>query len=205
MEASDGYAQTSCSRPLDVDSRPGCWRGGRGRLDLGNTGRAHEGSGETEVGYLLVQQALGHLAHDKTSSGMDGAMEKIGDVLNTKDQAGVNIAEVQQAKAAMEAGQAIQAQALLQHSITEAVSKLMPATGEETGTKVVSDPLPGRGALGSGGWAFLAASLLFLVLGSGLAYRFKPADTVGRLRERLGTPTYQQTIARPVAPSKDAS
>ena len=166
---------------------------------------AHAGSGETEVGYLLVQQALGHLAHDKTSSGMDGAMEKIGDVLKTKDQAGVNIAEVQQAKAAMEAGQAIQAQALLQHSITEAVSKLMPATGEETGTKVVSDPLPGRGALGGGGWAFLAASLLFLVLGSGLAYRFKPVDTVGRLRERLGAPTYQQTVAQPVAPPKDAS
>jgi len=166
---------------------------------------AHAGSGETEVGYALVQQALGHLAHDKTSSGMEAAMEKIGDVLKTKDQAGVNIAEVQQAKTAMEAGKAVEAQALLQHSITQAVSKLMPATGEETGTKVVSDPLPGRGSLGSGGWAFLAASLLFVLLGGGLAYRFKPADTVSQLRERLGTPTYQQTAAQSVAPSKDAS
>ena len=161
--------------------------------------------GETEVGYLLVQQALGHLAHDKTTSGVDFSMEKIGDVLKTKDQAGVNIAEVQQAKAALEAGQVVQGQALLQHSITEAVSKLAPATGEETGTKVVADPLPGRGALGGAGLAFLAASLLFLVLGGGLAYRFKPADTVGQLRERLGTPTYQQTAAQSVAPSKDAS
>ena len=166
---------------------------------------AHAGSGETEVGYILVQQALGHLAHDKTSNGMDSAMEKIGDVMKTKDQAGVNIAEVQQAKAAMEAGKAVEAQTLLQHSITEAVSKLMPAVGEETGTKVVSDPLPGRGALGGAGWAFLAASLLFLVLGGGLAYRFKPADTVAQLRERLGTPTDQQTAAQPVSSSKDAS
>jgi len=166
---------------------------------------AHAGSGETEVGYILVQQALGHLAHDKTSNGVDASMEKIGDVMKTKDQAGVNMAEVQQAKTALEAGQVVQGQALLQHSITEAVSKLMPATGEETGTKVVSDPLPGRGALGGTGWAFLAASLLFLVLGGGLAYRFKPAETVSQLRERLGTPTYQQTAAQSVAPSKDAS
>ena len=166
---------------------------------------AHAGSGETEVGYVLVQQALGHLAHDKTSNGVEFSMEKIGDVLKTKDQAGVNIAEVQQAKTALEAGQVVQGQALLQHSITEAVSKLMPATGEETGTKVVSDPLPGRGALGGTGWAFLGASLLFVLLGGGLAYRFKPADTVAQLRERLGTPTYQQTAPQSVAPSKDAS
>ena len=176
-----------------------------GGLTSASPAWAHAGSGETEVGYILVQQALGHLAHDKTSNGMDSAMEKIGDVLKTKDQAGVNIAEVQQAKTALEAGQAVQAQALLQHSITEAVSKLMPATGEETGTKVVLDGLPGRGALGGAGWALLAASLLFLVLGGGLAYRFKPADTVGQLRERLGNPTHPQVAVQPVAPSKDAS
>jgi len=166
---------------------------------------AHAGSGETEVGYVLVQQALGHLAHDKTSNGVELSMEKIGDVLKTKDQAGVNIAEVQQAKTALEAGQVVRGQTLLQHSITEAVSKLMPATGEETGTKVVSDPLPGRGALGGTGWAFLGASLLFVLLGGGLAYRFKPADTVAQLRERLGTPTYQQAAPQSVASSKDAS
>ena len=166
---------------------------------------AHAGSGETEVGYILVQQALGHLAHDKTASGMDSAMEKIGDVMATKDQAGVNIADVQQAKAAMEAGKAVEAQALLQHSITEAVSKLMPAVGEETGTKVVSDPLPGRGALGGTGLMFLAASLLLLVLGGGLAYYFRPSDTVGQLRERLGTPTYEKPSPQPVSSSKDPS
>lgn len=161
--------------------------------------------GETEVGYLLVQQALGHLAHDKASAGMDSALEKIGDVLKTEDQAGVNIAEVQQAKAALEAGQATQAQALLQHSITEALSNLKPATGEQTGTKVVADPLPGRGALGGTGGAFLVASLLFVLLGGGLAYRFRPADTVGQLRQRLGNPTHPQVTAPPVTPTKDAS
>ena len=161
--------------------------------------------GETTEGYLLVQQALGHLAHDKTSSGVELSMEKIADVLKTQDNAGVNIAEVQQAKAALEAGQVVQGQALLQRSITEAMSKLAPATGEETGTKVVADPLPGRGALGGTGLLFLAGSVLLLLLGGGLAYRFKPADTVGQLRGRLGTPTYQKTAAQPVTPAKDAS
>gem|GEM_PF-4669479 len=66
---------------------------------------AHAGSGETEVGSELVLQALGHLAHDMSSAGVDASMEKIGDVLATKDQAGVNIVEVKQAKAALEAGQ----------------------------------------------------------------------------------------------------
>jgi len=161
--------------------------------------------GETQVGYLLVQQALGHLAHDKTSAGVDFSMEKIADVLKTKDKAGVNIAEVKQAKAALEAGQVVQGQALLQRSITEAMSKLPPAVGEETGTKVVADPLPGRGALGGTGLVFLAASLLFLLLGGGLAYVFRPAETVGQLRKRLGTPTYEKSSAQPAAPSKDAS
>ena len=161
--------------------------------------------GETEVGYLLVQQALGHLAHDKTKSGVEFSMEKIEDALKTKDNAGVNLAEVQQAKAALEAGQVPQGQALLQRSITEAMSKLAPATGEQTGTKAVPDSLPGRGALTGLGWAFLAASLFFVFLGGGLAYRYRPADSIDQLRQRLGNPAHPQAAAQPVTPSKDAS
>jgi len=153
------------------------------------------------VGSELVLQALGHLAHDKGSAGVDASMEKIGDVLATKDQAGVNIAEVKQAKAALEAGQVIKGRDLLQHSITVANATMMPATGEETGTKVVLDGLPGRGGLGATGMAFLAASLLFLLFGGGLAYYFRPGETVGQLRKRLGSPAQPQ----PATSSKDAS
>src|SRR5665811_1346884 len=99
--------------------------------------------GETTEGYLLVQQALGHLAHDTTSGGIAFAMEKTDDALSTEDQEGVDVAELQEAMAALEAGQAEQGRALLQRSISGAISQLEPATGEETGTTVVLSPLPG--------------------------------------------------------------
>jgi hypothetical protein len=41
---------------------------------------AHGGD-ETEEGYLLVQQALGHLAHDTSHDGIALAMEKVDDAL----------------------------------------------------------------------------------------------------------------------------
>ena len=145
------------------------------------------GTGETEEGYLLVQQALGHLAHDTTSTGIDLAMEKVDDALKTKDQDGVNIVEVTQAKAALEAGDVVQGRALLQHSISEAVSKLMAATGEETGTKVVLSAQNGRGRFALAGWLTLVVSVLLVAVGAWVAWRFRPTDTVGDLRRTLVT------------------
>jgi len=78
---------------------------------------------------------------------------------------------------------------------------MVPAVGEETGTKVVVDALPGRGGLGTTGMAFLAASLLFLLFGGGLAYYFRPGKTVGQLRHLLSSPAHPQ----PATSSKDAS
>ena len=143
------------------------------------------GTGETEEGYLLVQQALGHLAHDTTSTGIDLAMEKVDDALKTKDQEGVDVGEVTQAKAALEAGNVEQASALLQHSISQAVSKLMAATGEETGTKVVLSSQNGRGRFALAGWLTLGGSVLLLALAAWVAWRFRPADTVHDLRRTL--------------------
>ena len=143
------------------------------------------GDGETEEGYLLIQQALGHLAHDTSHTGIDLAMEKVDDALSTEDQDGVDVAEVEKAMTALETGQVDLARDLLQSSITEAVSELSPATGEETGTKAVVPALPGRDGLGARDSSFLGASLLCLLLGLLLTYRFRPADTVGELRRRL--------------------
>lgn len=163
------------------------------------------GEGETEEAYLLVQQALGHLAHDMTETGVMVAMEKVDDALSTKDQEGVDVAELKRAQAALEAGQVGQGRALLQHSITEAMSKLKPATGEETGTTIVLDPLPGRGSLTREDTGFLVISVLFLLLGVGLAWRFKPQDNVHELRRRLRPPEGGQPTAEPVRPSEDGS
>lgn len=146
---------------------------------------AHGGSA-SEEGYVLVQQALGHLAHGITHESMDLAMEKIDAALVVKDQDGVAVAEVEKAKLALAAGHIAQTRALLQGSIKEAMSKLKPATGEETGTTMVVPALPGRKALTGGDWGMLAAALVLVLAGIGLAFRFRPQDTVGELRRRLG-------------------
>ena len=145
------------------------------------------GAGETTMGYVLVQQALGHLAHDSSHVGVEAAMEKVDDALATKDQAGVDVAEVRMAKTALQADQVAAARALLQHSITAATSQLVPAVGEETGTAVVGLPLPGRGTLAAADWALGSLSLVTILAGIGLAVWFRPVDNLRRLR-RLTSP-----------------
>jgi len=144
---------------------------------------AHGGD-ETEEGYLLVQQALGHLAHDTGHEGIALAMEKVDDALATEDQEGVDVPTLEKGMAALEGGQADRARSLLQRSIKEALSQLPPATGEETGTTLIVPALPGRDGLTGRDWSFVGASLLCVLAGAFLAYRFRPADTVAELRRR---------------------
>ncbi len=155
-----------------------------GSLAVASPALAHGGD-ETEEGYLLVQQALGHLAHDTSADGIDLAMEKVDDALNTEDQEGVAVPELQEAKAALVDGNVNQARSLLQDSIAEAVQGLPPATGIQTGTTTVTPELPGRSGLGAQDWSLLIASLLVLLLGIWLAFRFRPHESVRILRSRL--------------------
>lgn len=147
---------------------------------------AHAGDGESTVGYQLVQQALGHLSHDTGRLGIELAMEKVDDALATTDQVGVDVAELKQARAALDAREVETGRVLLQQSISDAVSQLAPATGDETGTSVVLAALPGRGALTAMDWAFLATSTLLLLAGLALAARYRPHDSVRVLQRRLG-------------------
>ena len=146
---------------------------------------AHGGEGETEEGYVLVQQALGHLAHEGALAS-DAAMEKVDDALATTDQEGVDVALVQQAEDALKAGDVSKAQDLLQRSIAVAVSSLKPAVGEHTGTSTVLSDLPGRGPLTTLDWGLLGISALIAAVGAGLAVRLRPPDTLRALRTRLG-------------------
>jgi len=143
------------------------------------------GDDESQEGYLLVQQALGHMAHDSGPGGIELAMEKVDDALAAEDQDGVAVDRVEQARQALEDGRVKQARALLQGSIEEALSMQAPAVGEQTGTKLVLPALPGRKDLTGRDWGFLTISLIVLVAGVGLAFRFRPRDTVGELRRRL--------------------
>lgn len=144
-----------------------------------------DGEGETDVGYLLVQQALGHLAHDTSHEGMALAMEKVEDALATEHQDGVDVATLEDAASALEAEQVDTARTLLQTSIKDALSKLPPATGEETGTTVIEPALDTRDGMSGSDWSFIGVSLLALLAGVLLAFRFRPADTVGDLRRRM--------------------
>lgn len=147
-------------------------------------GWAH-GDDESEEGYLLIQQALAHLAHDTGHEGMELATEKVDDALEAEDQEGVDVSEVEDALAALEAGDADAARDLLQGSIEEAVEHLPPAIGDETGTTVVAPETSGGARIDGQGAGFLVASVAALLLGVWLALRFRPRDTVRELRRSL--------------------
>jgi hypothetical protein len=149
---------------------------------------AHGGDASKQ-GYVLVQQALGHLAHDGGRIGMDLAIEKVNDALAAKDHDGVDVAEVLRAKQALEAKQVDGARSLLQDSIKAALAELPPATGEMTGTKLVLAPMPRHDGLAGRDWFFLGASAALLLIGFGLAGWYRPADTIGDLRRLLVGPT----------------
>ena len=141
--------------------------------------------GETDVGYLLVQQALGHLAHDTSAEGLEVAMEKVSDALETDDQEGVDVAALERAKAALEAEDVEEARRLLQDSIAEALHNRPPATGMDSGTIIVRPELEGRSGLAAEDWGFLAAALVALLVGAWLALRFRPHDSIRALRAQL--------------------
>ena len=145
---------------------------------------AHGGD-ESQEGYLLVQQALGHLAHDTSSEGIDLAMEKVGDAIDAEDQEGVNVVKLKGGMRALEAGQVEQARALLQGSIEKALAEQPTATGYETGTTVVMSAMPGRTGLNGQDLGLLVGSVAVAGLGLVLAYRFRPRDSVRELRRRL--------------------
>lgn len=143
------------------------------------------GEDETTQGYLLIQQALGHLAHDTSQDGVDLAMEKVKDALETDDQEGLDVPAVQRGMAALEAGHVDRARALLQASIHEAITKLPPATGNQTGTHAIAPELEGRPGLRVQDWALLAGSFVVLLLGVWLTFLFRPHDTTRELQVRL--------------------
>lgn len=155
-----------------------------GSAVIAQSASAHGADAGTE-GYVIVQQALGHLFHDSGPVGTAEALMKADELLAAKDQDGVAVGAVRAAKTALEAGKITEARALLQGSITEAVAALKPAIGEETGTTVMAGPLPPRGALSGTDRVFLVLSLLVALVGAVLAILFRPHQDMRDLRHAL--------------------
>lgn len=152
---------------------------------------AHEGDPSSE-GYLFVQQALAHLVHEPGD--LDPVLEKVDAALAAADQDGVSVPDLQQAKDALQAGNSARGRTLLQESITVALSTLRPATGDETGTAVVLDPLPPRGGLTGADVGLLSVSMLVLLTGLVLAYAFRPPENVRELRLLLSSKHRRQDL-----------
>ena len=148
------------------------------------------GVGESTKAVELVQQAIAYLVNEPDN--LMAAEEKVNDALKTSDQTGVDRGSLGAAKRAITEGDGHRGRALLERSIGARphLSEIEPlpvrhiptepATGAASGTTVVTDPLPGRGALGAGAWVLLIASMLLALAGAGAAWRFRPALNVRR-------------------------
>ena len=143
------------------------------------------GVGESTKAVELVQQAIAYLVNEPDN--LMAAEEKVNDALKTSDQKGVDRDSLTAAKRAIKQGDGHRGRAFLERSIgarphLSGIEPLPvrhvptePATGAASGTKVVTDPLPGRGALDGGAWALLIASALLALGGAVAAWRFRPA------------------------------
>ena len=154
-------------------------------VTLATSAQAH-GDDESQEGYVLVQQALAHLAHGTGHDALDSAMEKVQDALDAEDQEDVDVDEVQQGMTALEAGRTDEARTLLQDSIADAFVGRPLATGYETGTSVVQPTLDGRGPLRGADWLVLALCANVAGVGVWLSVRFRPHESVSALRLLLG-------------------
>lgn len=146
------------------------------------------GSGESVVARELVSQALGLIANRQPTMVVK---EKIDDAIKAPVQAGVNRSLIMQAMGALDRGDVGTTRTLLERAMTAqpgAPPTAAPVVGEETGTTIVLDELSTRGDLQIGQWALLAGSLIVLVLGVVLAVRYRPPQSVRRLRRQLVEP-----------------
>lgn len=165
---------------------------------LPGVAQANAGAGSTEA-HVIIQEAVGLIAN-----GAEPAMvlERIDDVLKAPDQAGVDAAKVEQAKALVEGlpagASAAQADAVLQQArqlLESAVTAAETggtakfATGTETGTTVILDEYkPAWGVRGGGDVVLLGLGVISVLLGLYLARRLRPQDSIRDLRRRSARP-----------------
>ncbi|MFF4505767.1 hypothetical protein [Streptomyces sp. NPDC001401] len=158
-----------------------------GLLTLSASAASAHGGEESDRAFDLVRQGIAFLV-TKPHDSMD-IQDKINDSLEAKDTSHVDVAYVRKAQQAFKSGDLTATRILLERSIgarlatTPAdpvpIDSPLPITGTETGTLVVADPLPGRGALHAGDWGLLAGSVAAGAAGVAFAIRVRPHDTHG--------------------------
>ena len=175
---------------------------------LGPAGAASaaEGHGEeSDVASVLVLQSISIIANDGT---LEAAAEKLEDALEARDKEGTDLGKVEEALEVLEgaadspdAGAAMAEARTILESATEVRPATgygeMPepgmvgegeapyATGADTGTAVVLDPVSPERGIGDGGDAVLIVlSVISVLAGLYLARRWRPHDSIRQLRRR---------------------
>ncbi|MES2094856.1 MAG: hypothetical protein V4531_13755 [Actinomycetota bacterium] len=160
-----------------------------------------DGGQSASEGYVIVQQALSYLVNDPGKSGTTEALMKVKEALAAKDQDGVDVSTLEEAGAALKAGDAAAGRTLLQDSITEAVTALKPAIGVQTGTTTMLAPLPPRGALTPVDWILLGLSVIFAAIGVALASMLRPRESLRQLGLDIEAADARLAHSSPAAPN----
>jgi hypothetical protein len=176
-------------------------------LIIGARPAAAHGGDESDEAGVLVRQAIALLVN--TPDDTMAIEDKIVDATEADDQEGVDIDLVERAKDALDAGDLHRARALLEASIGARphLSNALPkdvreapagpgtgtagfnlATGDDPGGGLADDPLVVHRHFDGRTTTMFILSLLFVVLGVGLAVRYRPIPT-GRLRTHETSPS----------------
>ena len=156
---------------------------------------AHGSEESTEAG-ALVRQAIALIVN--TPNDRMAIEDKVGDALDSKVPDGVDLDAVRQARIALAGGDLHRVRTLLEQSIGArphlGVTEVMPirqttgpdtagfATGAESGTNVVIDPLSPRRRFDAGMWIALAGATAIALGGTALARRYRPPVPLQSLR-----------------------
>jgi len=155
------------------------------------------GEGESDESLVLVRQAIALLVNKPGD--LMAVKDKMNDGLEARHQEGVNLAMVRQAMdmmpgeqlgsdMMMSSGDMMQVRTLLEKSIgarpivggedpVQIGDVPPPLTGEDTGTLVVLDPLPGRHGLTAVAWIAIVAAGLVVTVGAALSLRLRPKSS----------------------------
>ena len=169
-----------------------------GGLSLPQVAFAHGDEGTVPARESVLQAiALVVNTPDDTAAIAD----KLTDAKDSNAPAGVNLAEVDEAMKALDAGNMPRVRTLLEAAIgaksdlsgldvrhvlqvPAGLPVISLATGQETGTLVVTDELPGRGPLTAGDAALIAAAAVAAAAGILLSIRYRPTHSIHVLRSQ---------------------
>ena len=144
--------------------------------------------GASDESSQLVREAIALIVN--TPGDMEAIEDRIADAQTAPDQEGVDLALVAEAAAALPGGDMHVVRALLERSIgaqphvgtndplpigqSRGTPGMAMATGAETGTDVVTDPLPPDRDRSGGDWLALAGLAVLAAAGVALAARLRP-------------------------------